>query len=272
MDTIYIANDFGDLEEKLHMHNHNLLHSLHLFLHPCVVLAALLDIRNFTNIDDWIKTLPRGCKRTLKKATPESQNFTISAQPIRGGYAAPHSSYAHFRCVVQHEVRLLSNRYGPSTNAFVNALAEAISRFMGTTRMAGCIREYRDTASGQLIGFAHEVGKGRTMRGQWFYCDNDAATRYVWFHSVRDLVQRAIDDERIDVVDLGPSGSDEFTELKTKYGFDSVVDWPLVANYSGEFIYEPDQNKVETMGNDMIKMIEALVNRQVARDAKSKED
>lgn len=33
------------------------------------------------------------------------------------------------------------------------------------------------------------------MRGQWFYCDDGAATRYVWFHSVRDLVGRAIEDE-----------------------------------------------------------------------------
>lgn len=214
--------------------------------------------------------LPRGCKRTLKKATPESQNFTVVAKPIRGGHKAPHSSYAHFRCVIQHEVRLLSNRYGPSTNAFVNALAEAISRYMGTTRMAGCIREYRDTVSGKVIGFAHEVGKGRTIRGQWFYCDNDAATRYVWFHSVQDLIQRAIADERIDVVDLGPSGSDAFTELKKKYLFDSVVDWPSVADYGGDFHYEPDQNEVETMGNDMIRMIEALVNR-AARDEKRNE-
>ena len=242
-----------------------------LFLGSCFNVA-LLDVRNFTTIEDWVKTLPRGCKRTLKKATPESQNFTIVAKPIRGGYAAPHSSYAHLRCVVQHEVRLLSNRYGPSTNAFVNALAEAISRYMGTTRMAGSIREYRDAASGKIIGFAHEVGKGRTMRGQWFYCDDDAATRYVWFHSVQDLVQRAIEDERIDVVDLGPSGSDEFTALKLKYGFESVVDWPSVANYGGDFIYEQDQNEVETMGDDMMRMIEALMNRQAARDAKRKEE
>ena len=154
----------------------------------------------------------------------------------------------------------------------MNALAEAISRYIGTTRMAGSIREYRDTVSGKIIGFAHEVGKGRTMRGQWFYCDDDAATRYVWFHSVQDLIHRAIKDERIDVVDLGPSGSDAFTELKTKYGFISVVDWPAVADYSGEFSYEADQNEVETMGDDMMRMIEALMNRQAARDARRKED
>ena len=226
---------------------------------------SLLDVRNFTSVDDWIKTLPRGCKRTLKKATPEAQNFTVAAKPIRGGDAAPHSSYAHFRCVAQHEVRLLSNRYGESTSAFVNALAEAISRYMGTTRMAGSIREYRDAETDKVIGFAHEVIKGRTARGQWFYCDDDAAKRYVWFHSVRDLVQRAIEDDRIDVVDLGPSGSDAFTELKTKYGFESVVDWPAVADYSGDFIYLEGQNEKEEMGNEMVRMLEQLMQRQAAR-------
>lgn len=220
---------------------------------------SLLNVQNFTTVDDWIQTLPRGCKRTLKKATPEEQNFTVTGKPIRGGHRAPHSSYAHFRCVVQHEVRLISNMYGSSTNAFVNALAEGISRYQGTTRMAGNVLEYRDTITGKIIGFAHEVTKGRTMRGQWFYCDDDAATRYVWFHSVSDLVRRAIDDPRIDVVDLGPSGSDAFTELKEKYGFIPITDWPAAADYSGDFIYEDSQNEVETMGDEMIKMIEALM-------------
>ena len=251
-------------------------HTLKLFIHKHTnlysILPALLDVRNFTSVDDWIKTLPRGCKRTLKKATTDAQNFTVITKYIRGGHAAPHSSYAHFRCVVQHEVRLISNRYGQSTNAFVNALAEAISRYMGTTRMAGSIREYRDADTDKVIGFAHEVAKGRTMRGQWFYCDDDAAKRYVWFHSVRDLVSRAIEDDRIDVVDLGPSGSDAFTELKEKYGFKSVVDWPRAADYTSTgFIYEDDQNEVETMGDDMIRMIESLMERQQAREARRKD-
>jgi len=223
---------------------------------------ALLDVKNFTSVDEWVKTLPRGCKRTLKKATPESQNFTVATKLIRGGHPAPHSSYAHFRCVVQHEVRLLSNMYGASTGAFVNALAEAISRYIGTTRMAGSIREYRDAERDRVIGFAHEVAKARTIRGQWFYCDDDAAKRYVWFHSVKDLVQRSIDDDRIDVVDLGPSGSDAFTELKARYGFESVVDWPSAADYtSGGFHYEENQNEDE-VGEDVLRMIEKIMRQQ----------
>lgn len=134
--------------------------------------------------------------------------------------------------------------------------------------MAGSIREYRDVSTDKVIGLAHEVSKARTARGQWFYCDDDAATRYVWFHSVCDLVRRAIDDDRIDVVDLGPSGSDAFTELKEKYGFESVVDWPAAADYtSGGFIYEDDQNEAEPIGYDMMaKMVEQLMQEQSQKD------
>lgn len=226
---------------------------------------SLLDIRNFTSVDDWIKTLPRGCKRTLKKATANEQNFTVFSKPIRGGDRAPHSSYQHFRCVVYHEVRLLSNMYGQSPGSFFNALAEAISRYIGTTRQAGNIVEYRDNDSGKVIGFAHEIGKARTFRGQWFYCDDSAATRYVWFHSVKDLVARSIADERIDTVDLGPSGSDAFTELKQKYGFVSVVDWPRFADYqSGGFIYSDDQNERESAGDEFARLIKILTERQTS--------
>ena len=40
----------------------------------------------------------------------------------------------------------------------------------------------------------------------------------------QDLVARAIAAEGIDMVDLGPSGSDAFSELKQRYGFQSVSD------------------------------------------------
>jgi hypothetical protein len=74
-----------------------------------VIFPALLDVRNFTSVDDWVKTLPRGCKRTIKKALPELQNFTVTNKLIRGGKASPHSSYAHFRCVVEHEGKFRFN-------------------------------------------------------------------------------------------------------------------------------------------------------------------
>lgn len=188
---------------------------------------ALLDVTGYKTVEEWEQSLPRGCKRTLKKAS--EQPFTVTALPICPDRPAPHSSLAHFRCVVEHEVRLLSY----SGESFFDALAEAVNRYSGTTRMTGEIREYR--LDGKVVAFAHEVRKGSTIRGQWFYGTDLASTSFVWFHSVRDLVKRAIAEEGVDVVDLGPSGSDAFSELKQRYGFISVDDWPAVANYMGPF-------------------------------------
>ena len=217
---------------------------------------ALLQVSEMSSVDDWVATLPRGCKRTLKKAIAGAHNFTVTTLPIQGGKPAPHSSLAHFRCVVEHEVRLLSDG---SPEYFLDALSEAISRYVGTTRMAGTIQEYRDADTNKVIAIAHEVSKGRTVRGQWFYATDDASKRYVWFHSVHDLVRRAIETEEIDVVDLGPSGSDAFSDLKARYGFKSVDDWPAVADYRGDFIHAEgvDDGKksflegiIEALGND----------------------
>jgi len=192
---------------------------------------SLLTVSNLTSVDEWVSSLPRGCRRTIKRAL--DQNYSVTTKPIVGGESAPHSSLAHFRCVVEHEVRLLADdSYG-----FVDALQEAMGRWMGTTKMAGEIREYRNE-NGTVIALAHEVRKGSTMRGQWFYQTDEASKRYVWFHAVYDLVQRAIASEGVQVVDLGPSGSDAFTELKEKYGFESIDEWTQVADYRGSFFYE----------------------------------
>jgi hypothetical protein len=209
---------------------------------------ALLSVQNYTCVQDWIQTLPRGCQRTLnKKALPfEGTNFTVTAIPIPHRASAPHATLAHFRCVVEHEVRLLASvpsylnaddddEDGMDVSSFFDALSEAVGRYLGTTRMAGEIREYRDVETGRVIAFAHEVIKGRTIRGQWFYATDRAAQSYVWFHSVRSLVERAIQNPNVDVVDLGPSGSDNFSALKARYGFQSVDDWPRYADYQGPF-------------------------------------
>jgi hypothetical protein len=215
---------------------------------------ALLKVGNLTRVEDWVQTLPRGCKRTIKKAL--AQNFTVTTRPIVGGEPAPHSSLAHFRCVVSHEVRLLAY----DVNGFFNALEEAISRYMGSTRMAGEIREYRDV-NNKVIAIAHEVRKGSTVRGQWFYATDEAAQQYVWFHSVYELVRRAIETEGVTVVDLGPSGSDAFSDLKERYGFLSVDDWTSVANYDGPFFYEGGRKQD---GTNMAALYEKQL-RQEAR-------
>ena len=60
----------------------------------------------------------------------------------------------------------------------------------------------------------------------------------MWFHSVQEIVRKAIATDGVETVDLGPSGSDAFSALKERYGFDSVSDWHTVADYRGPFRYE----------------------------------
>ena len=192
---------------------------------------ALLDVRHFSSVDDWVSSLSRGSRRTLAKAA--AQDFSVVPRPIYGNEPAPHSSLAHFRCVAEHEVRLLAT----SPDNFFDALNQAIGRYVGCTSQSGVIQEYRD-ADGRVIAFSQEVQKGRVIRGQWFYATDAAAKSYVWFHSVHDLVRRAIETDGVDMVDLGPSGSDAFSALKERYGFESVDDWHTVADYRGPFQYE----------------------------------
>lgn len=211
---------------------------------------SLLELSNYTCVEDWVKTLPRGVKRTLKKAN--AQNFTVTTKPIRGGQPAPHSSLAHFKCVLEHEIRLIA---GLNPQGFFDALEIAVSRYMWTTRQCGEIQEYRNE-DGKVIAFAHEKHKGKTIRGQWFYATDEASKKYVWFHSVQEIVRRGIESDECTVVDLGPSGSDAFEELKERYGFMPVDDWPAIADYFGPFVYIDEQDE-EGMG-DKLKAMEAI--------------
>jgi len=206
-----------------------------------------------TDVEEWVATLSRGCRRTVARSkVARADDFVLATLPIEGGRPAPHSSLAHFRCVVEHEVRVIFAKqkyeeYGEyrDVNGFFNALAEAVSRYVSTTRMAGSIQEYRNKRTGKVIAFAHEVRKGKTIRGQWFYATDEASKNYVWFHSVYDLVDRAVRAKNVDVVDLGPSGTDGFSDLKAKYGFVSVEDWPAVADYYGPFWYDESDDDNE---------------------------
>ena len=225
---------------------------------------ALLDVRSFESVDDWVKSLSRGQRRTLAKANgngkegvrvdesdsagsvpssnaPSSSTdaplppgaFTVARRSIRGNQPAPHSTLAHFRCVVEHELRLLAD----TPEDFFDALSQAIGRYRNCVNQAGEILEYRDARTGRVLAFAQEATKGRVRRGQWFYATDAASERYVWFHSVQELVRRSIADPEVDYADLGPSGTDAFSVLKAKYGFTSVADWHTVADYRGPFRY-----------------------------------
>jgi len=208
---------------------------------------SLLDVRNYTSVDEWVKGLAKSSRKTLKRAG--KQNFTVTGKLIDSNQPAPHSTLAHFRCVVEHEVRLLAK----SPNSFFAALQQAVGRYVNTLSQAGEIYEYRNQ-EGRVIAFAHEVRKGRVIRGQWFYGTDEASKSYVWFHSVKEMVQRAIEGQDIDYADLGPSGADAFTELKERYGFASVENWHLLADYTGAFRYgNVPRDKIKDMYQNAIE-------------------
>mmetsp|Transcript_46782 Transcript_46782/g.69202 ORF Transcript_46782/g.69202 Transcript_46782/m.69202 type:complete len:355 (-) Transcript_46782:320-1384(-) len=201
---------------------------------------SVLLVRNITSLDEWESSLPRTCRQNIRRAhkTETAGNLTVLTRPVLGDESAPHSSLTHFRCVVEHELRLLARDDDPEV--FFDALLEAVGRFVDTTRMTGVIREY--SCGGRVVAFLHEIRKGKTIRGQWFYATDEGARKFVWFHSIRELVRRAVEREEgvdVDVVDLGPNGSDgclgEHAELKRSYGFVLVEDWPSVVDYHGPF-------------------------------------
>ena len=207
---------------------------------------SLLDVRGIDDVLAWQKSLKRTCRQSLQRAV--GMNYTVVAKPIIGEEPAPHSSLAVFRCIVEHELRLklrgqIEEDDGDEhddASVFFGAICEAIERFVISTEMAGTIYEYRLHTTDPIAMIVHEVRKGRVLRGQWCYLTDEAAKNYGWFRAVHDLVDRAVQEkEDIDVVDLGPNGVDgkldAHAELKQRYGFELVEDWPAVADYRGSF-------------------------------------
>eukprot|EP00622_Pseudochattonella_farcimen_P006181 FR741948.1.p1 GENE.FR741948.1~~FR741948.1.p1 ORF type:complete len:358 (+),score=66.77 FR741948.1:28-1101(+) len=120
---------------------------------------ALLSVVDFESVDEWSKGLSRGCRRTLVRAS--KQNYTTTTVVIKGDAPAPHSTLAHFRCVVAHELRLLATE----PDAFFDALTAAINRYLGSTQQARSIQEYRDPKRESPCLRPPKFGKGKVMRG-----------------------------------------------------------------------------------------------------------
>lgn len=214
--------------------------------------SVLLLTEDNQTVKSWIQSLPRKCRKTIRKSKQflEQNNWTYSVRVIKPDLPAPHCSYHHFRCVLQHEIRLATaafsdnklkdDAYEDYGNIFFNAILEGIERFVMSLQMTGSILEYRN-GQDKVVAFCHMVAKGTTLRGQWFYASDEASRVLIWFHSVWYMVQCSLDDYKSSVtaVDLGPNGLDgqfmAHANLKQKYGFDLYEDWPRVASYRGSF-------------------------------------
>ena len=205
---------------------------------------SLLNVRDIDHVLAWQKSLKRTCRQSLRAV---EINYTVVAKPITGDEPAPHSSLAVFRCIMEHELRLnLKGKLDENgddelvdPSVFFGAICEAVERYVISTKMAGTIYEYRLDPAGPIAIIAHEVRKGSVLRGQWCYMTDEAARNYGWFRAAHDLVDRAVQEKDIDVVDLGPNGVDgkldAHAKLKQRYGFELVENWPAVADYRGPF-------------------------------------
>ena len=107
---------------------------------------SLLDVKDLKKISEWESTLPRTCRQNLRKAA--AMNYTVVASPITGDAPAPQSSLMHFRCIVEHEVRLGVRNADISTRecyvddeidaiAYFDALCEAVGALCGEHKNGG---------------------------------------------------------------------------------------------------------------------------------------
>ena len=225
-----------------------------------------------TSVEDWISRLPRTCRQTIRKAKSSiliNHNLTCETKVIT--QTSPHATIDHFRCILEHEIRIATSNSDEDSEAhdgicfeyfqsFFDAVMEAMERYIISIQGCGTILEYRrrslqengttDSDDHQaVIAFCHMVGKGRTLRGQWFYASNSATKYLLWFHSIWYLVSYAFSSSKtndncrhsasITAIDLGPNGSDGRFDahaiLKAKYGFQLYEDWPDIADYRDDF-------------------------------------
>lgn len=184
---------------------------------------GVLDVSNFKSVDDYISSLKRGPKRTMKvqiAKTFSEHGITAVTKP-----SAAALGFSHLKVSIAHQGRLYGNIKATFAGSF---------RFLVAWLMVGVIDEYRDR-DGRLLAWCQMVGKGKTIRAMWYYADPAGDKFCIWFASVRLAVSRALA-LGMTHCDLGPSASDKVKELKKLYGFESLKHWASVCDYSGDFV------------------------------------
>jgi len=187
---------------------------------------AILDVRPFGSAEEWAQALKsRGCRRTMGRGGQIDKSW--AAKGIGVHTVAPTGlGFAHFRVIVAHERR---------SYALWQAVLAATMRFFVARSMTGVIDEYRaDGGSGELLGWAHAVVKGATLRGMWFYQARGDA--FIWHGGIRHAVERGTAMPNVHHVDLGPSKGANVVAAKERFGFADVEDWPDICDYAGEFV------------------------------------
>lgn len=190
---------------------------------------AIMSVTGLTNTDDWLAALPRGARQTMRKVWNEGAKPWAAGRIFVRTVEPRDLRFSHLRVLYDHERRAYSA---------LRAAAAAVLRFCVARMMSGSVDEYlydSDLHKYVLVGWSHTVVKGDTLRGMWFYQISTSKKDLIWFHSLRVAVERAIIMPEVNWVDLGPSGTCELADVKTKFHFEDSSDWGEMGrcNYRG---------------------------------------
>lgn len=174
---------------------------------------AVGNLRSYKSVDDWVRSLPRSAKTTMKRV--HRVVHTVEGIQVRCAGKAPRVvGWEHWSVCVDHETRVM----GRIPGFVVGSL-----RFLVGRITEGTIDEFR-ASDGRLLAWSSMIAKGNTMRNMWFYQRSEAAKCLIWFYTVRMAVERCFE-LGLAHLDLGPSHLPSVKELKAKYGFPSTRNW-----------------------------------------------
>ena len=186
---------------------------------------SVRSVEEFRCWHQWAGTLCRSMKSTLCKQvdkTLDQQAISVHTIPTE------QLGFAHFDVLWDHQRRKHS--------APVSLLGACI-RFAVAKLMVGSVDEY--WSKGECVAWAATVVKGDTLRAMWFYQKSHVRRWWLWYHSARTAIQRAIIMEEVQWVDLGPSVKSNVSMTKERIGFVSTKEWRSVGWCGYEGPYRP---------------------------------
>eukprot|EP01147_Barroeca_monosierra_P011067 gene11067-3134_t len=170
--------------------------------------------------EEWAQSLPRSPRTTLLKQITKA--WTRSPFTIRTHQRVALSSEI-FQVIYRHQRRY----YGTLQAALV-----AWSRCLVLGLMDGTLDQVRRTKDQRLVAICQTIVKGKVVRIQWFYQDEEASRSLLWFTFLAINVQRGIQ-MGCRFIDAGPSLYNDAVQLKEKFAFSSTTSWR--DHYDGPF-------------------------------------
>lgn len=201
---------------------------LTIYIYICIYWFCKLNLLLFlsqqqsqlSRWEEWAQSLPRSPRTTLLKQITKA--WTRSPFTIRTHQRVALSSEI-FQVIYRHQRRY----YGTLQAALV-----AWSRCLVLGLMDGTLDQVRRTKDQRLVAICQTIVKGKVVRIQWFYQDEEASRSLLWFTFLAINVQRGIQ-MGCRFIDAGPSLYNDAVQLKEKFAFSSTTSWR--DHYDGPF-------------------------------------